>query len=102
MATNDSSHARRVSVAEAKARLPELLRDADRAPRATIEVTRHGVVVGAIIGPKALSRLKKPKKPNPYEAWRKWRSTVEPGILGDTADLFEGIDRPTPPPIEYE
>ncbi len=94
-----NSGMRRVSVAEAKAHLPELLREADHTPSATIEVTRHGVVVGAIVGPKALKKLKT-RPTDPYRAWRRWRSTVEPRLLGDTDDLLSEIDEPLPPPID--
>jgi prevent-host-death family protein len=92
---------KRVSVAEAKAHLPELLRKVDRAPRAAIEVTRHGVVVGAIVGTRALEKLKRTTRNDPYRAWLKWRAAVDERVLSDTSDLFERIDEPTPPPVDF-
>lgn len=93
---------KRVSVAEAKAHLPELLRKVDRAPRSAIEVTRHGVVVGAIVGTRALEKLKQTRAADPYRAWLKWRAAVDESVLSKTSRVFEGIDEPTPPPVDFE
>src|SRR4051794_24593188 len=91
---------RRVSVAEAKAQLPSLLREVDRDPATAIEVTRHGVVVGAIVGAKALAKIQKRSAPDPYRDWKAWRAKVNPSLLGDTDDLLVEEDEHVPAPMK--
>ena len=92
---------RRVSVAEAKAKLPRLLREVDRSPDELIEVTRHGVVVGAIVGTKGLEKLRKPVARDPYAAWSEWREKRERGVVGDTDDLLSSVDDLLPEPHDF-
>lgn len=77
---------KRVSLADAKNRLPALLHEVEQAP---VEIVRGGKGVAVIVSRAAYDRMRG-RKPDAWEALERWRASVDLEAL-HLEDVFEGV-----------
>lgn len=82
---------KRVSVAEAKNRLPALLHEAENAP---VEIVRRGKAVAVIVSRATYDRMRG-RKPDAWEALERWRASVDLKAL-HLEDVFDGVRDTSP------
>jgi prevent-host-death family protein len=77
---------KRVSVAEAKNRLPALIHEAEQTP---VEIVRRGKPVAVLMSRAAFERIRG-RGPDAWQALERWRASVDLESL-DLVDVFDGV-----------